>query len=55
MLYINYPHSFFNCPVDSLVDFFYDFSIVLCDVILKVYHDQRAVFHNINLPNLMFV
>ena len=32
-------------PADRRVDVFDDLSVVLCDVILKVDHDQCAVFH----------
>ena len=35
-------------PADRRVDVFDDLSVVLCDVILKVDHDQCAVFHSIS-------
>ena len=50
VLNVDDPQLLLDGSDDRRVDVFDDLSVVLCDVILKVNHDQCAVFHSVCSP-----
>lgn len=52
VLNVNDVQSLLNCPINRLVDFCNDSSVIFRDVILQVDYDQCAVFHIVFLHKL---